>query len=875
MRRQRRPGEQSQRRRVDGGDPVDEVLLTAAVILNAWRSIHPARRPGKARSWLVPSWPSRLLLSSYSHQLAAELASDSVLREHVRGRLRIALLSPKDAARLVDQAETVARQAAGHADGVSEKRPGPQTTVTRTAIAAALVDSADATAAAAGRLLRQLPGTTESAPGQPGPADGALEAEVPLKDSRIDDQRGAKDSGQELSELRRQLKVSAAERRRMHAELATARAEANELWADLERVRSERDTARAAAPSRRQRKQLENAAQLAADLRKARKRLSEIHEDRQADTHEHDRAIRELQDALGTAQMERDQATEQRHRLEKRLGSLPGRAYYLQNLLKREIAALEADLAARQHNQARSRIEREIGQLRALSQLIAEVLPVGDPTDSGDRADPGIPSNTPTVASGPGRSSPAEDLPPLATVPYRSMAHCGTDRRLRVEVLGGGSEIGGSAVLVEAGGTRILVDAGVKPNADSPRTAGPPLIARAAEGRLSAVVVTHGHNDHAGFVPKLLDDQRAAVTVCTPATAALLPTMWADARRVMAQQADDAAAYGWLAPLYGEAEIEAAEKRLRPLPYGRAHTIGDLTVQLFDAGHILGAAGVVVSAGDERVVITGDIFNLPQLSVGSAQLPPRLAREADLLIIESTYCHSPHPDRDNQIRDFVGAIQEIVTSGGRVLVPAFGLGRAQEVALMMREHLPDVPVLIDGLARHISEIYEQEASLAIFGGKVKPVSNARHRHRLMRSFHSGVVITTSGMLSGGFAVPWAQEILPDPHSALFVCGYQDEESPGRALQRLVRRDDPSAPATLKLPAETGMTTVSVAARVETYSLSAHADRNGLLQIISDLAPAHTMLVHGFGREQKEFRETLERARGQRTVRNDQPWTAYS
>ena len=194
---------------------------------------------------------------------------------------------------------------------------------------------------------------------------------------------------------------------------------------------------------------------------------------------------------------------------------------------------------------------------------------------------------------------------------------------------------------------------------------------------------------------------------------------------------------------------------------------------------------------------------------------------------------------------------------------------------MMREHLPDVPVLIDGLARHISEIYEQEASLAIFGGKVKPVSNARHRHRLMRSFHSGVVITTSGMLSGGFAVPWAQEILPDPHSALFVCGYQDEESPGRALQRLVRRDDPSAPATLKLPAETGMTTVSVAARVETYSLSAHADRNGLLQIISDLAPAHTMLVHGFGREQKEFRETLERARGQRTVRNDQPWTAYS
>lgn len=85
------------------------------------------------------------------------------------------------------------------------------------------------------------------------------------------------------------------------------------------------------------------------------------------------------------------------------------------------------------------------------------------------------------------------------------MAHAGPDRRLRVEVLGGGNEIGGSAILVEAAGTRILVDAGARPNADSPRTAAPPLIARALEGRLDGIVVTHGHNDHAGFIPKLID----------------------------------------------------------------------------------------------------------------------------------------------------------------------------------------------------------------------------------------------------------------------------------------------------------------------------------------------------------------------------------
>jgi Cft2 family RNA processing exonuclease len=875
MREQRRPGGQPHRRsagrRNTGGDPVSRVLLTTAVTLNAWRSMHPSRRPGRARTWLVPSWPAGLLLGSYSHRLASELAGDRVLREHVRARLGIASLSPEDAAALIGQAQTVVPDADVNKDRSGAASPGPEVTVTRAMIAAALVDPGDATAAAGAKLLRHLPTITDSEC-TPVAISEALSSGLEPDNGSPEHPRGACEPSQELIQLRRQMKISAAEQRRMRADLAETCAGTDAMRIELDQLRSERDAARAAVPSRRQRKQLKNAAQLAADLKKARRRLRETYDQRQAAAQDHTKAMREVQDALSEAIAERDAAVEARHRLEKRLGGLPGRAHYLQNLLKQRIAVLEADLTGLQRNQARSRVEREVGKLRGLSEHIAEVLPTSEPPDGSVQAG-SVTTTRMAATGGPEANRPAPDLESgFSVAGYRPAAHASADRCLRVEVLGGGDEIGGSAILVEAGGTRILVDAGVRPNADSPRTAGPPLIARALDGNLDAVVVTHGHNDHSGFVPKLLEDQRRAVTICTPATAALLPTMWADARRVMAQQADDAAEYGWLAPLYGEAEIEAAEKSMRPLPYGRAQTVGDLTIQLFDAGHILGAAGVVVRAGDERVVITGDISNLPQMSVGSAQLPPRLAREADLLVIESTYCHSPHGDRATQVRDFVDAIEEIVSGGGRVLVPAFGLGRAQEVALMMRAYLPSVPVLVDGLARQISEIYQREANLDIFGARVQPVSNGRQRFRLMRSFHTGVVITTSGMLSGGFAVPWAQEILPDPHSALFVCGYQDEESPGRALQRLTKRDDPTAPATLRLPTETGMTAVPVAARVETYSLSAHADRDGLSQIVSDLAPRHTMLVHGLGREQKQFRETLERARGQRTVRNDLPWT---
>jgi len=885
MKNQRGVGGQVQRRsigrRADGGDPVNRVLLTAAVILNEWRSMHPRRRPGRARPWLMPSWPSGLLLGRYRHRLASELVGDHILREHVRARLGISALSPEDVAILNAQALVVALQvgvasgnSSAESSGSDHVGPGGLGAM----IASSLLDPADATAAIGARLLRLLPEVPDVEDAQPrqqhvvaaglDPGAGTKRVNDLVKNQEDQPRLG---QHPDVIELRRQLRVSAAELGHSRAELMKARTEADALQADVVRLTAERDVARAAVPSRRQRQRLENAEQLATDLRKARKQLSDLRREREAATRGHEKETRALQDALAGAQAERDKAAEARHRLEERLGDLPGRAHYLQNLLRRRIAGLEPDVTDLPRNQARSRIEREISQLRSLSEHIDEVLPA----DS--RADPGAQTESETTSSVRRAARPVvepftkDHAADSNVAGYRPLAHASADRGLRVEVLGGGSEIGGSAVLVEAGGTRILVDAGVRPNADSPRAAAPPRIARALEGRVDAIVVTHGHNDHAGFVPKLLDDQRQAVTICTPATAALLPTMWNDARRVMARQADEMAAYGWLAPLYGEAEVEAAEKSLRPLTYGRARTVGELTIQFFDAGHILGAAGVVIRAGGQRVVITGDIFNLPQMSVGAAQLPPRLAREADLLVIESTYCHSRHPDRTSQVQDFVRAIGEVVGGGGRVLVPAFGLGRAQEVALMLREHLPDVPVLVDGLARPISDIYEREANLDIFGGKVQRVSD-RKRLRLMRSFHSGVVVTTSGMLSGGFAVPWAQEILPDPHSALFVCGYQDEESAGRALQRLANRDDPTAPATLSLLTDAGPATVSVAARVETYSLSAHADRDGLSEIIGDLAPAQTMLVHGLGREQKAFRETLERARGHRTVRNDQPWS---
>lgn len=174
----------------------------------------------------------------------------------------------------------------------------------------------------------------------------------------------------------------------------------------------------------------------------------------------------------------------------------------------------------------------------------------------------------------------------------------------------------------------------------------------------------------------------------------------------------------------------------------------------------------------------------------------------------------------------------------------------------------DVPVLIDGMARPIAEIYEQhtvgtDRPLRIFGENVQAVRNWR-REETIATFRRGVVVTTSGMLAAGPAVAWAKDVLPDPASALLVAGYQDEESPGAELLRLA--EDTGTRKQMLLDNRP----VDVAARVAKFSLSAHADRRGLNSIVDTVDADAVMLVHGNRSSQREYRDVL-RGRGSRPV----------
>jgi metallo-beta-lactamase family protein len=419
----------------------------------------------------------------------------------------------------------------------------------------------------------------------------------------------------------------------------------------------------------------------------------------------------------------------------------------------------------------------------------------------------------------------------------------------RLTFLGAAGTVTGSRYLVEAARSRVLVDCGMFQGIKMLRArnwAGLPI----EVASLDAVVLTHAHIDHSGWLPRLCELGFTGPVYCTAATRDLLGILLPDAGHLQEEEARHANARGYsrhrpALPLYTRQAAEASLDRLvaieTEVDVGVAPGV---TARLVPNGHILGSASVRLATDEHRIVFTGDVGR-PDDPIMHA---PEACPEGDTLLVESTYGDRRHPpERTAEV--LAGVVTETVAKGGVVIVPAFAVGRAQHVLHLLAEaraagRIPDVPVYLDSpMAIDATELYlrhrsEHRLTPAQCRAMCRDVRFSRTPEDSMAIDHSAgpmVIVSASGMATGGRVLFHLRRFLPDPRTTVLLVGYQVSGSRGRSL--LDGADE------VKIHGEY----VKVAARIaHVEGLSAHADYSEIGDWLerSKLAPRRVYVTHG-------------------------------
>jgi Cft2 family RNA processing exonuclease len=421
--------------------------------------------------------------------------------------------------------------------------------------------------------------------------------------------------------------------------------------------------------------------------------------------------------------------------------------------------------------------------------------------------------------------------------------------------LGGAYEVGASCHLLQIAGRNILLDAGLRPSARGERAL-PDLekLEGLTRGRLDLVLVSHAHMDHTGALPLVRRRFPATPIYCTAPTKRIAEILLLDTIRIMRADAEEDRAEF---PLFDAEEVEQTVFGLRPQPFDEwFEPVDGLRIYFHRSGHIVGAAAILLQTSEGAVVYSGDISVASQRTV-SGMAPIGFFRP-DVLVLEGTYGDAAHPARKEQEQKLARAVAEVVQQGGTVLIPSFALGRAQEVLLILKSSMmggliPRFPIYADGLVRSICDVYtdllyhlpdrlrkyvensQQPVFWSSGRGNIPQVTRLAASERItMFTGEPKCIIASSGMLVGGPSAYYARVLAVEPKNAIFLTGYQDEESPGRRLMELQTGD------TLSVDDEE----IVVKCRVAKYSLSAHADQIQLCQQVSYMNPTSIILVHG-------------------------------
>jgi metallo-beta-lactamase family protein len=384
-----------------------------------------------------------------------------------------------------------------------------------------------------------------------------------------------------------------------------------------------------------------------------------------------------------------------------------------------------------------------------------------------------------------------------------------------------------------------------------------------------AVVLSHAHIDHVGALPALVRAGFSGPVYATPATADLADVMLQDSAFIHERDVEivNRRQGTRLEPLYTIDDARAAIGLFRPVPYWKPVEVADgARIAFHDAGHMLGSSVVRIEARHRTLLFSGDLGRdvLPILRT------PELLSGADAVIVESTYGDRDHPPEGDEERELETIIRRVTGRGGKIIIPAFAVGRTQHLTYRLKRlsgRLPEVPVFVDSpLASDVTEIYRRHPECHEPGtwkagdpfgfGLLRYVRSVDESKRLNELGGPAIIIAASGMCEHGRILHHLAHHAPDPRNALLFVGYQAEHTLGRRLVegrrqvRVLGRD-------LEVKAEV----------IRMDGLSAHADRKGLRDFI--LATAKTLrdafVVHGEPAPAESFAGWIRESTGARTL----------
>lgn len=419
---------------------------------------------------------------------------------------------------------------------------------------------------------------------------------------------------------------------------------------------------------------------------------------------------------------------------------------------------------------------------------------------------------------------------------------------MRIDFLGGTGTVTGSKYLLTHNGKRLLVDCGLFQGLKQLRLRNWDALPFDASA-IDAVLLTHAHMDHSGFVPRLVKLGFKGRVYCTAATRELCELLLPDSGRLQEEETDFANRHGFskhkpALPLYTEQDARAALKRFECVSFEEeCSPWTGWSWQLRRAGHILGAASLRVAWNEGSILFSGDLGRSDDL----VMRPPQEAAPADYVVVESTYGNRLHLEADT-LAELAGVINRTAARGGVLVVPAFAVGRAQTllhcIQMLKREgRIPDMPVYLNSpmaadatrlYKAHLDEHRMSAEQCADMSGRTIIVNTIEESKRLNRLSYPSIIVSASGMATGGRVLHHLKAYASDARNTILFAGFQAAGTRGATL--LAGADSVKIHGTY----------VPVRAEVANLeTLSAHADREQLLAWLApQKSPRRVFVTHG-------------------------------